>query len=174
MSLTLQLPFFLTHFLVGKIGKRGSNFWACGEEAVGQTRFGRWFWRSVFVRFGSPKKNINKEIRKKGDQTKHEDKIDCLQGANPVLPQGEGPSRGNSRDFFSAHFWSCSRFSRNKTFMSLTLQLPFFLELFLVGKIGKRGSNFWACGEEAVGQTRFGRWFWRSVFVRFGSQKKHK
>ena len=44
---------------------------------------------------------------------KKRESIHCLQGANPVLPQGEGP-RGKSRKFFSAHFWSCSRFSRNK------------------------------------------------------------
>ena len=29
----------------------------------------------------------------------------CLQGANPVLPQGEGPLRGNSRNFFLGAFW---------------------------------------------------------------------
>ena len=82
---------------------------------------------------------------------------------------------------FSSHFWRCSRFSRNKPFMSQTLQLPifrlwaklcnsqffvFFWNHFFSGKIGKRGSNFWACGEEAVGQTRFRRWFWRSVFFK--------
>ena len=32
--------------------------------------------------------------------------VHCLQGANPVLPQGEGPPRRNSREIFSAHFWS--------------------------------------------------------------------
>ena len=45
---------------------------------------------------------------------KKREKVHCLQGANPVLPQGEGPPRGNSCEFFSAHFWSCPRFSRNK------------------------------------------------------------
>ena len=36
---------------------------------------------------------------------KNEEKIHCLQGANPVLPQGEGLSRGNSHDFFLGPFW---------------------------------------------------------------------
>ena len=45
---------------------------------------------------------------------KKREKVHFLQGANPVLPQGEGPPGGNSREFVSAHFWSCSRFSRNK------------------------------------------------------------
>ena len=34
------------------------------------------------------------------------EKVHCLQGAHPVLPQGEGPPRGNSREFFpSSFFW---------------------------------------------------------------------
>ena len=41
-----------------------------------------------------------KQMIKKGEKTKKEETIHCLQGANPVLPQGEGPPRGNSRDFF--------------------------------------------------------------------------
>ena len=103
-----------------------------------------------------PKENINKEIRKKGDQTKHEDKIDCLQGANPVLPQGEGPSRGNSRDFFSAHPWSCSRFSRNKTFMSRTLQLPFVLHIFWWVRLVRGVQIFEPVGKKLLGRHALG------------------
>ena len=40
----------------------------------------------------------------KSEKTKKEEKVHCLRGANPVLPQGEGPPRGNSRDFFWT-FW---------------------------------------------------------------------
>ena len=69
------------------------------------------------------KKNTEKQ---NGEQAKKEEKVDCLQKANPVLPQGKGPLGGTLARIFSAHFWSCSRFSRNKTFMSRTLQLPFF------------------------------------------------
>ena len=46
---------------------------------------------------------------------KKRESVHCLQGAKPVLPQGEWSPRGNPREFFSAHFWSCSRFSRNKS-----------------------------------------------------------
>ena len=43
--------------------------------------------------------------QKKGPKMeKTRKKLDCLQGANPALPQGEGPPRGNSRDFFLT-FW---------------------------------------------------------------------
>ena len=35
---------------------------------------------------------------------KKREKVHCL-GANPVLPQGEGPPRGNSREFFLIHFF---------------------------------------------------------------------
>ena len=33
---------------------------------------------------------------------KNEEKIHCLQGANPVYHRGKGPPRGNSPDFFLA------------------------------------------------------------------------
>ena len=35
---------------------------------------------------------------------KPDEKVDRLQGANPVSPQGEGPPRGNSREFFFSAF----------------------------------------------------------------------
>ena len=45
-----------------------------------------------------------KQMRKKKEKPKKEETVHCLRGANPVVPQGEGPPRGNSRDFFFA-FW---------------------------------------------------------------------
>ena len=35
---------------------------------------------------------------------KKREKIHSLQGANPALPQGERPARGNSRTIFPIHF----------------------------------------------------------------------
>ena len=35
-------------------------------------------------------------------------------GGNPVLPQGEGPSRGNSRDFFHRIFGIVPDFQETK------------------------------------------------------------
>ena len=45
-----------------------------------------------------------KQMRKKEKQPRKQ-KVHCLQGVNPVLPQGEGPLRGNSRNFFLGAFW---------------------------------------------------------------------
>ena len=54
-------------------------------------------------------------MEKKGGKKKTDEKVDRLQGANPVSPQGEGRPRGNSRDFFFQRiFGVCSRFSKNK------------------------------------------------------------
>ena len=44
------------------------------------------------------------EKKRERKQKKQDEKVDCLQGANPVSPQGEGPPRGNSRVFFLT-FW---------------------------------------------------------------------
>ena len=38
---------------------------------------------------------------------KKREKVHCVQGANPVLSQGEGPPRGNPRKFFTAHLRGC-------------------------------------------------------------------
>ena len=72
------------------------------------------FWRSVFVSWilGFGFGDVVGEKRKR-ETAKKKETVHCLQ-ANPALPQGEGPPRGNSREFFSAHFGGCSRFSRNK------------------------------------------------------------
>ena len=53
-------------------------------------------------------------MRKNGEQIKQEEKVDCLQGANPVLPQVEGPPRGNSRDFFHRIFGVVPDFQETK------------------------------------------------------------
>ena len=55
-----------------------------------------------------------KKNEKKTKTTKKEEKIHCLQGANPVLPQGERPPRGNSGDFFWA-FWDVMGSPMNST-----------------------------------------------------------
>ena len=43
-------------------------------------------------------------MRKNGEQTKQEEKVDCLQVANPVLPQVEGPLGGTLANFFLIAF----------------------------------------------------------------------
>ena len=75
-------------------------------------------------------------------EPKKREKIHCLQGANPVLPQGKSLLGGTLAKFVQRIFGVVADFSRNKTFMSRTLQLPFFFNHLFLGKIGKRGSNF--------------------------------
>ena len=57
---------------------------------------------------------------------KKREKVHCLQWSNPVLPHGEGPPRGNSRDFFSSAFLELFQIFKKQTFMRQTLQLPIF------------------------------------------------
>ena len=59
-----------------------------------------------------------------------------------LLPQGKSLLGGTLANFFQRIFGVVPDFSRNKTFMSRTLQLPFFFNHLFLGKIGKRGSNF--------------------------------
>ena len=61
-------------------------------------------------RFGR-KKERKKEKKEKNNK---EDKVHCLRGANPVLPQAEGPPRGNFRDFFF-EFWNVMGNAMNGT-----------------------------------------------------------
>ena len=48
------------------------------------------------------KKSMRKKER--NNQIKKEDKVHCIQGANPVLPQGEGPPRGELSRYFFGRF----------------------------------------------------------------------
>ena len=57
---------------------------------------------------------------------------------------------------FSAHFWSCSRFSRNKTFMSRTLQLPFFLKHFFWVRLVRGFQIFEPVGKKLLGRHALG------------------
>ena len=85
-------------------------------------------------------------MRKNGEQTKTEEKVDCLQGTNPVLPQGEGPARGNSRECFSG----------NKTFMSRTLQLPIFFNHLFLGSLVRGVQIFEPVGKKLLGRHALG------------------
>ena len=53
-------------------------------------------------------------MRKNGEQTKLEEKVDSLQGANPVLPQVEGPPRGTLTIFFHRIFGVVPDFQETK------------------------------------------------------------
>ena len=90
---------------IGKIVRVGAFF--C--ERLNQGRFGKFgFWVLEFM-LTRQKKII---------------KIHCLQGANPALPQGVGPFRGNSCDFFQRMFEVfVPDFCQKQTFMSRTLKL---------------------------------------------------
>ena len=112
MRRTLQLPIFLVFFLGVRLVRGVQIFEPVGKKLLGRHAlggdFGGLFLYLGFLglfgfEFGDlvQKKTNGK---KKGEQTKKEDKVDCLQGANPVLPQGEGPPRGNSRNFFFIAF----------------------------------------------------------------------
>ena len=102
-----------------------------------------------------PKKNINKEIRKKGDQTKQEEKVDCLQGANPVLPQGEGPSRGNSRDFFIA-FLELFQIFKKQNIYEPNFATPIFFRTFFWVRFVKGVQIFEPVGKKLLGRHALG------------------
>ena len=59
-------------------------------------------------------------------------------------------------NIFSAHFWSCSRFSRNKTFMSRTLQLPIFLYLLFWVRLVRGVQIFEPVGKKLLGRHALG------------------
>ena len=100
MSRTLQLP--ICFISLGTVSVRGVQiFEPLGKKLLGRHALGGDF-GGLSLDFGYQRMKKKRE------------KVHCLQGANPVLPHGEGPPTGNSREIFSAHFWSCSRFSRNK------------------------------------------------------------
>ena len=160
MSRTLQLPFFLKHFFGVKLVRIVQIFEPVGKKLLGRHALGGDFCRFVFVRFGQ-----KKQMRKNGEQTKQEEKVDCLQGANPVLPQVEGPPRGGELSiiFFIAFLELFQIFKKQHVYEPNFATPNFFY--FFSGKIGKRGSNFWAPGEEAVGQTRFGNSMIINAFI---------
>ena len=100
-------------------------------------------------------------------QRQNIEKIHCLQGANPVLPQGEGPPRGNSREFFFRAFlefvpgfWETKRlwikfctifgwfpFYHCDTMLAVLMNLQFFWE---------RGGRSGKCGVLKFGVLKFG------------------
>ena len=53
-------------------------------------------------------------MRKNGEQTKQEEKVDCLQGANPVLPRVAGPLGGTLAIFFYRIFGVVPDFQETK------------------------------------------------------------
>ena len=64
--------------------------------------------------------------KKKGEQTRQEEKVDCLQGANPVLPQGEGPPRGNSRKIFCIAFLELFQIFKKQNVYEPNFATPIF------------------------------------------------
>ena len=92
-------------------------------------------------------------------QRQNIEKIHCLQGANPVLPQGEGPPRGNSREFFSTQFWSLFQvFGRRNVYGSNFAQ---FLGDFHFITVIRCSLCWWICnffGRGAAGQVNVGSW----------------
>ena len=63
---------------------------------------------------------------KNGEQTKQEEKVDCLQVANPVLPQVEGPLGGLSRIFFNRIFGVVPDFQETKRLWAELCNYHFF------------------------------------------------
>ena len=53
-------------------------------------------------------------------------------------------SRGNSRDFFSAHFWSLLQISKKQTFMNRTLQLFLVISILSLSYFA-RGADEFGC-----------------------------
>ena len=98
-------------------------------------------------------------------------KIHCLQWSNPVLPQGEGPPRGNSREFFSSAFLELFQIFKKQMFMSRTLQLP-ILFIFLGGGVRSvRGVQiFEPLGKKLLGRHALGGDF-GGLSLDFGYQR---
>ena len=120
-----------------------------------------------FCRFGQKQKK----------QPKREKNVDCLQGANPALPQGQRPPRGNSRDFFPRIFGVCSRFLGDETFMDQILHnflgdfhliivircspcwwICFFFEIWGLEILGSWNVGSWNVGSWNVGSWNVGSW----------------
>ena len=104
---------------------------------------------------------------------KKRETVHCLQRANPALPQGEGPPRGNSREIFSAHFWSCSRFSRNKRFCAKLCNSQFCLSLFFVVRCVRGVQIFEPLGKKLLGRHALGGDF-GGLSLDFGYLPKHE
>ena len=119
IPLTLQLP-ILFIFFFGVRSVRGVQIF----ELLGKKLLGSALWCFGYQRM-----------------KKKREKVHCLQGANPVLPQGEWPLRGNSREYFQRTFGVVPDFQETNDFEP-NFATPSFVYLFFWGKIGKRGSNF--------------------------------
>ena len=72
---------------------------------------------------------------------KKREKVHCLQGAKPVLPQGEGPPRGNSRDFSQRIFGVAPDFQETNVYAP-NFATPNFVYSFFFGRICERGFEF--------------------------------
>ena len=89
-------------------------------------------------------------------EPKKREKLHCLQGANPVLPQGKSLLGGTLAKFFQRIFGVVPDFSRNKTFMSRTLQLPFFLIIFFWVRLARGVQIFEPVGKKLLGRHALG------------------
>ena len=160
MRQTLQLPILFIFFGVRLV--RGVQiFEPLGKKLLGRHALGGDF-GGLSLDFGYQRMKKKRE------------KVHCLQGAIPVLPQGEGPPRGNSRDFFfSAHFWSCSRFSRNKRLCAKLCNSQFCLFFFFGVRLVRGVRIFEPLGKKLLGRHALGGDF-GGLSLDFGYQRMKK
>ena len=108
-----------------------------------------------FCKVWFQKKHINKEIRKKGDQTKHEEKVDCLQGANPVSPQGTRPLGGTLAILFSA-FLELFQIFKKQNIYEPNFATPIFFRTFFWVRFAKGVQIFEPVGKKLLGRHALG------------------
>ena len=91
----------------------------------------------------------------------------------PFYHRGTGPPRGNSREFFSAHFWSCSRFSRNKRLCAKLCNSQFCLSFFFWVRLVRGVLIFEPLGKKLLGRHALGGDF-GGLSLDFGYQRMKK
>ena len=86
---------------------------------------------------------------------KKRESIHCLQGANPVLPQGEGPPSRNSREFFQRIFGVVLDFQKTNVYEP-NFATPNFVYLFLRVRSVRGVQIFEPLGKKLLGRHALG------------------
>ena len=82
--------------------------------------------------------------------------MDCLQGANPVLPQGEGPRRGNSREFLFIAFLDLFQIFKKQNVYEPNFATPIFLKHVFWVRLARGVQIFEPVGKKLLGRHALG------------------
>ena len=86
---------------------------------------------------------------------KKREKLHCLQGANPVLPQGKGPLGGTLAKFFSA-FWELFQIFKKHNVYEPNIATPIFFIICFWVRLVRGVQIFEPVGKKLLGRHALG------------------